>query len=57
MPHVASALVSLNDAAQALQRAQAAWNSTQLVDALRSAKAFIAAAEAAHDAARQKAGR
>lgn len=46
-PHIRAARVHLPDATQALTRAGEAWNTTQLRDALASAKFFIESAEAA----------
>lgn len=45
MPDVERAQIYLPDAAAALQRATAAWNPTQLRDALRSLRTFIDKAE------------
>jgi len=47
MPEVALARVYVPDAILALQRANEAWNKTQLLDAIQSAETFIAAAKAA----------
>lgn len=49
MPNVARAALYLPDAMRALERAQQAWNATQLRDALRSAEHFIATASKALD--------
>lgn len=45
MPDVQNAQVYLPDAAAAIERAKAAWNATQMRDALGSARRFIDAAE------------
>lgn len=45
MPEVAKAQVYLPDAEAALQRAAAAWNPTQMRDALRSLRMFVDRAE------------
>lgn len=47
MPEVARALIYLPDAILALERAGKAWNKTQLLDAIKSAETFIAAAKQA----------
>lgn len=41
MPAVARALVPMKDAAEAIQRGLAAWNASQLTDAIRSAEFFL----------------
>lgn len=52
-PGVECAEPFLKDAMQALERAQAAWRESQLLDALGSAKKFIAEAEDAVAAGRR----
>lgn len=47
MPSIRESRIYLPDAIEALGRAQASWNATQLRDALASAKFFIECAEAA----------
>jgi hypothetical protein len=47
MPDVARARVYVPDAIHALERAGVAWNKTQMLDAIRSAETFIAAAKSA----------
>ena len=44
-PDIQGALLTLNDAGAALQRGQAAWNRSQLTDAIRSARYFLDLAE------------
>ncbi|MDK6078962.1 hypothetical protein [Massilia varians] len=45
MPDVRRAVVYVPDAISALERAKEAWNKTQLLDAIRSAEHFLAAAK------------
>lgn len=54
MPNVERAQIYLPDAEAALQRATAAWNPTQMRDALRSLRTFINKAEAALPADAEK---
>jgi endonuclease III-like uncharacterized protein len=54
MPRVAVALLPLRDADAAITRALAAWNESQLQDAIRSAEFFINKAKQALEDQQEK---
>jgi hypothetical protein len=50
MPGIRAALLSITESRKALERGEAAWNRTQLEDAIRSAEYFIATARSSMEA-------
>ena len=49
MPDIEPALLKISDARTAIERAEKAWNKSQLQDAIRSARYFLDLAEKAID--------